>query len=885
MSGYKKLTFLMVTTALTLPVIATAASAAESGIGEVLVTATRRNAVSVQHVSMSISALPQSQIDDLSIKTSQDLQRLVPALRISPNGPAGVNISIRGITSNNGAATTGVYLDDTAMQTRRLGGISNGGGVFLPQLFDLERVEVLKGPQGTLYGGSSLGGTIRYITPEPSLEEFSGYSKGEINSTYKGGMGYEAGAAVGGPIMRDKIGFRVSAWGRHIAGWVDHVNWRDPSEIVAKDVNATEQHAYRAALRFQPSETVKVTPSVYYSREHIKDSDQIYLPIPQYSTPAMATNLDTNQPLGGPGGGFLPSGYTPTPTADNVHLDVPGYIGTPVYIYPAQTFGPVNLGKYQSIVNTYVGTGYKGQLEPQVQDRTSSLFLPSLAIDVDAGPVQIKSVTSYIHDKSDGNLDLSFTEPGNTTSTVGGGYNWQFFSSLRNDVGEGGIGDNGVFSSKYLYAAHRKAWSEEIRLSSNYDDSRFSWVVGAYFNDAKTDSTNSAPQNRDALQIPLLGHPQAISPAHSASEIATQIQISTSQTLKERELAGYGELNYKILDKLTATAGVRVTRSKIDYTSASFGLLIPAPFAVTLANPLVGKIKETPVTPKFALSYQATDDDLFYVSAAKGFRAGGVQSQANPGQCATDLQALGITETPASYGADSVWSYEAGAKMGFGSRARVNASVFYTEWNNPQTPFILPTCVFTYVRNIGKAVSQGFDLDGTVIVVDGVTASFNLGYTDPHYAKTIISQTGNVQKLLVAKGQKLTGIPGWQGNLGLRYDFMVGNDRMAYIMGNFQYIGKFYNTGGPGTSGYSPDYLTTPSMTYVTVRAGVKFDSLEVSVFADNLFNQDKLFPGNLSGRYNCLDTACTNFTNYYRDVKGTTFHPRVIGLTASYRY
>ena len=878
MSRYKKLAFLMVTTALTLPVIASVASAAE--IGEVLVTATRREAVSVNKVAMSINALPQSQLDDMNIKTGEDLSRLVPALRITANGPTGRNISIRGISSTIGAATTGIYLDDTAMQTRNLVGISTGGGVYLPQIFDLERVEVLKGPQGTLYGGSSEGGTIRFITPEPSLDHYSGYAKGEINSTYKGGTGYEAGAAIGGPILQDKIGFRASAWGRYQAGWINHVNWRDPSDIVAKDTNSIDSQAYRMALRFQPSTAVKVTPSVYFSRENQHDQNLIYQDIPQYSTAPIATlhtvdgnGVDHYSPLGG--NGLLPAGYT-APTTAGVYTNVPGYGGQDVYIYPGQTYGPVNLGKYDTIVNTFTGDNYVGPLNPEKAPRISSLLLPSLTIDIDTGPVLIKSVTSYVHDKSSGNLQLTYTETLNTVAT--GGYSYLTDSSILHDVGQ-----NGVFFGYYFFNANRDAYSEELRFSSNYNDSPFSWVAGIYYNDATTNSANTAPENRSALQEILLGHPQIFSPAHSAAEIATNDQIGTAQTLKENEIAGYAEANYNITEKLKATAGVRWTRSKIDYTSYTHGLLLP--FAFDAGHPLTGKIKETPVTPKASLSYQLNDDDLFYVTAAKGYRAGGIQSQANPNQCAADLAALGITETPVTYGSDSVWSYEGGAKVGVGGRARLSASAFYVNWNKPQTPYILPSCVFTYTQNIGKAVSQGFDLQGDVAITDNLNFSFAGSYTDAHYAQTVVSQTGAVGRTLVIAGDKLAGIPSWQGNVNLRYNFVLFNDTKAIILGSYQYVGKYHNTGGPGTPSYSPDFFTTPAMQYVTVRAGATFNDLEVSVFADNLFNEHKLQPNTLGGRYNCRDAACSAYGSYYYDTKGSTYRPRTIGLTATYRY
>src|SRR5262245_44014388 len=235
----------------------------------------------ISRLPMSVVAQTQKSLDELGIKTSQDLQRIVPSLRIGFNGGNGPPISIRGIQGNN-AATTGVYLDESPLQARTLGGLVTGGGTFLPLLFDLERIEVLKGPQGTLYGSSSEGGTIRYITPEPGLSRYSSYARAEFNSLEDGDTGGELGLAVGGPIVQDKLGFRVSAWGRRIGGWVNHVDWRT-GQSVGKDTNSQDQKAFKGALKWQATDNLSFTPSFYYAWDRKKDLDTIYNDVPQYT--------------------------------------------------------------------------------------------------------------------------------------------------------------------------------------------------------------------------------------------------------------------------------------------------------------------------------------------------------------------------------------------------------------------------------------------------------------------------------------------------------------------------------------------------------------------------------------------------------------------------
>ena len=134
--------------------------------------------------------------------------RAVPGLATVANpGGAQQTFSIRGIVGGTGAATTSVYLDDTNLTKRANGGVAQNNGVIAPLLYDLERVEVLKGPQGTLFGGSSEGGTVRYITPLPSLTEYSGSARAEvIDMGSRSELSNEVAAAFGGPARAGQAG-------------------------------------------------------------------------------------------------------------------------------------------------------------------------------------------------------------------------------------------------------------------------------------------------------------------------------------------------------------------------------------------------------------------------------------------------------------------------------------------------------------------------------------------------------------------------------------------------------------------------------------------------------------------------------------------------------
>src|ERR1700761_2580624 len=216
---------LLVSTALTVSGLASAAFAqaaaapsSSNAIEEVVVTATRQTST-VNKVALSVSAVTQKSLDQQGVRNVADLATQVPGFTFrTSGGDNNPQLTMRGvggnaITGTSGSApTTGVYLDDLPMMKRNANGLLTGSGSPLPLLYDLDRVEILRGPQGTLYGGSSEGGTLRFITPNPSLTTYSGSARLGASTISGGGIGDEEGIALGGPVVEDKLGFRVSGF-------------------------------------------------------------------------------------------------------------------------------------------------------------------------------------------------------------------------------------------------------------------------------------------------------------------------------------------------------------------------------------------------------------------------------------------------------------------------------------------------------------------------------------------------------------------------------------------------------------------------------------------------------------------------------------------------
>ena len=240
---------------------------------EVIVTANRSEELASQ-VPMSVTAWTQQMLVDARVKDLADLAAVTPGLEYDfyPDlGPGTkTNIAVRGVNSRDGTST-GLFIDDVPIP-------SDPGTTFgktFPLLFDLDRVEVLRGPQGTLLGESAEGGAIRFLTAPPSLTDASGLSRAEVSITEHGGPTVELGAAGGGPLVSDRVGIRASAWYRATGGYIDRV---DPfnKALVDENVNRRIDESARLAVTFAASPAVQVTPALIYQDSRTHDSPTFY---------------------------------------------------------------------------------------------------------------------------------------------------------------------------------------------------------------------------------------------------------------------------------------------------------------------------------------------------------------------------------------------------------------------------------------------------------------------------------------------------------------------------------------------------------------------------------------------------------------------------------
>ena len=235
-----------------------APAAQESDMGEIIVTAQKR-AETVQKVPLSITVLGGDQIEREGVRSFQDYATRVPNLSFTQAGSSigglGQAISLRGIYGTN---TTGVYLDETPLP-----------GSVDAQVVDLERIEVLRGPQGTLYGARSMGGTVRLITRQPDLDEHSVSGHGILSTTRRGGANGTADGSVNIPLVTDVLGVRAFGFWDYQSGVFTRIpSANAPVQFPVKDnVGATRRYGGAIAARLQLFESaVSLTPRMVFQR-------------------------------------------------------------------------------------------------------------------------------------------------------------------------------------------------------------------------------------------------------------------------------------------------------------------------------------------------------------------------------------------------------------------------------------------------------------------------------------------------------------------------------------------------------------------------------------------------------------------------------------------
>jgi iron complex outermembrane recepter protein len=228
----------------------------EKVLDSIVVTANKR-AERITDVPLAITAIGTDEIQDRGALELRDLQYSIPGLNMQEQTPGVYRIQLRGINAGAGTGlpVVGTYVDEVGITIDQ----QQRDGAF--PLVDIERIEVLRGPQGTLYGEGALAGTIRYITRNPSLDTAGGFVEANIYNQDKGGTGGRISGAFGVPVIKDRLGLRISAGYDDLAGWIDY------PAIGKEDANSLERWFIRPKLFAQITEDATFSLLYQYSEQ------------------------------------------------------------------------------------------------------------------------------------------------------------------------------------------------------------------------------------------------------------------------------------------------------------------------------------------------------------------------------------------------------------------------------------------------------------------------------------------------------------------------------------------------------------------------------------------------------------------------------------------
>jgi len=802
-------------------------------IQEIVVTATRHEAA-LSKVPVSVSAFTQESMDEKGIKDFTDVARFTPGVTIDATGTGTNSISIRGISSSGGSGTTGIYIDDTPIQIHSLGFNADDT---LPKTFDLERVEVLRGPQGTLFGAGSEGGTVRYILTQPSLSKSSFYARSEVAFTQEGDPSYEAGVAAGLPVIDGTLGVRGSIWYRRDGGWIDRI---DPFTLatVAPRSNWDATYVARLAAKWAVTDNVTLTPSLLYQHRNRNDIS-VFWPQDRGANGQTVISDPASHK-------FLNANPTARPEPDHYFL--------PVLKTEA------DLGSVSVISNTSYYTrddlsGYDGTL-------------------YNLGYYQTLAGRNGIAGANQFNPNLNFINPSDYPLIDQFGLHLP--ASIQN------------YRSPASVINEQRTFTEEVRLQSNDPNARLTWTTGVFYQFTRQVSLEEIFDPMiDPLFQTLFGT-SATDPAGNGFGfplVKGGYSYYNYNTGHDRQAALFGEFNYEVIDRVKLTLGARIAKTAFDFTHYADGSQNGGPSLNS------GNKEETPFTPKVGVSFQADPNDLYYFTYAKGFRTGGDNAPIQQLLCPSTFATLGLNSptSPATYNSDTVKSYEIGAKNKLFGSLRLASSLYYIKWSDIQQNVYLPGCGFQFTTNVGTAAAKGFDVQADWNATDSLSFESAFGYTNARYLRdaSLVSGGAPIAKAGDAVvGDSGVATPPWTVTIGALYEF-TALDLQSYFRLDYQYESKSHFLTAAEDQGVSPTVFdkfayTPPATTFVTMRAGTKIRGWNVSAFVDNVFDTHPLLPPGGPNSHSDADPTAPAGQGVL--VRNYTFRPRTIGLTAIFR-
>ena len=774
------------------------ASSANTGttVEDVIVTASRRSE-KLQDVPIAVQALNGEKLQELGITDFQKLLLFLPDVHAAGRGPGQNTVYIRGLSTDTvsilvgGSAGTNpnvaIYLDDVAvsMPVRNL-------DVYAA---DLERVEVLKGPQGSLFGASAMGGAVRYITNKPNLRDFHSGFTASYSLTHSGDPSASGQGYVNIPIIKDRLAVRLVIYDDSKGGYIDNVPgiYQMPLSSPGFKGKATFAGISRPIVN-NATEVEKNFNTADYRGLRLAVAYQInddWSVEAQHLTQTLKTQ-----------GVF---DYDPTLPDLQVKRFNPDDLTDKGDVSAWTLHG--RLGKLEVL---YTG-GYINRRAVQHTDYTNYSSSGPFAVYYNC------DYAAYVH-------------------AYGGTATLPATAACHNPK-------NHVFNQ-----TRNTRFTEEFRISTPAEG-RLRAIAGLYY-----DSDHIYSQDHFAYEGSRdSGFPSQNNPLIAVKAIDRNITDPTVQfindiTRSDRQLAAFGEVAYDIIpEKLTLTAGGRYYNQKVTIAGgASFGSRFSQ--AADHGRPVEGALfkprTEKGFIPKINLTYRPQPGVMIYGTYSEGFRPGGFnRGGGTPGAAGSSFV------VPVAYATDTVKNYEVGWKTQFFDNSlQVNGAAYYIKWDNIQSQVYRPKDSFlTFVQNAADAEIKGAEASVIWRGIEGLTVSGSLTYLHSELTRV----TPGVSNLRPV-GSRLALTPDLQGNIGVRYEWAFMNDSTAFVRVGAQAAGRMISTIDRGADAFGRplqgDFHLRPYQTF-DASVGVIKDNYNVEIFGDNLSDERAQLYANASDR------------------------------------
>ncbi|MEO1034905.1 MAG: TonB-dependent receptor [Pseudomonadota bacterium] len=712
------------------PAIAQQSDEPASVVEEILVTAQRRES-NLQQTAVSVSAFTSEDLEARHIEDIQSVGLVEPSMQVAfYQGEA--QVFIRGvgtpITVGGTDASTAIYRD---------GEFLSRASASIPGFFDVSQVEVLKGPQGTLYGRNATAGSVLVTSKQPT-EEFDA----QLSATAGNFGRFDLFGAVSGPLNdANTVLYRLAAQKSVRDGWTDLNTGSGSVDIEDKD-----ETYLRGVLEFRPSDALTLSLSVdYYEAD---DRNQTFV----YVADSFGLTDPTLNPIVPPGGDGV---VVPTPVGDFLGSDQfpGGNLGVnPFYLAQRGDFGPgvsqflLDFGQATADAvfgpNTFIGPTGPASTRSALRSRDNQygdsvpfnrpeIFGISGRVSYEIGDYTLDSVTAYRETQPENFADFDLT-----TQLAG--------TQFR--------------------AEDHEQFVQEFQLSSPTDQ-RLQWIVGASYFEEDNDVRN---EYLITSQLPVLAAFVALGNFQFSDLVFLPGFDNTAEcclyelngTIETTAVSVFFDGTYDLTDALSLDFGVRYSYEE---RGGSNDLFTEAPTYQLEPFFNVSEFEDEDfdaVTPKLGLSYQATDNVFVYGSVARGFKSGGFN--------------IGSVQNE-PFDQEFVWSYEVGVRSDlYRDRLRLNASAFFYDYTDLQVQTVENNNI--RVENASDAEITGLEISGYFRPVEGLEIDYAATWLDSEIKDFLAQDPARpALGLIDTSGNPLPKAPDLQWSLGIAYTFELGD--------------------------------------------------------------------------------------------------------------